>query len=154
MKHIQHWSSAHKLSLNANKTKAIIFRKSKCHTIYTWDIDPDISEVTCIKLLGVEINNELTWDNHIDAIVRICSQRMYSLRVLKPLLTTDELMCVYNGIIRSKLEYCCQIFVGTTDKNKRKLQRVQQRFHRPCSAYDCKNNCVPDLDNRRLELSS
>ena len=154
IKHIQHWSSAHKLSLNTNKTKAIIFRKSKCHTINIRDIDPDISEVTCIKLLGVEINNELTWDNHIDATVRICSQRMFSLRVLKRLLTTDELMCVYNGIIRSKLAYCCQIFVGTTDKNKRKLQRVQQRFHRLCCGYDCKNNCVPDLDNRRLELSS
>jgi hypothetical protein len=150
--HIKHWSAVHKLSLNVKKTKAVIFRKSKSHNINMRDIDPDILEVTCIKLLGVEINNELTWDNHIDSTVKICSQRMYSLRVLKPYLTTAELINVYYGCIRSKLEYCCQLFAGTTEKNKRKLRRVQRRFHGLCCGYDCNKICITDLDERRHDL--
>ena len=79
---------------------------------------------------------------------------MYSLRVLKPYLTAAELICVYYGCIRSKLEYCCQLFTGTTEKNKRKLRRVQRRFHGLCCGCDCNKNCVTDLDDRRHDLCS
>ena len=151
--HTRQWSNANKLTLNDEKLKAIVFQKSKSLKMNITDIDRDIRTVTELKLLGVHINSHLTWDTHIDSVVKTCKQRLFSIRQLKQHLSNEQLITVFNGLIRSKMEYCCPLFIGLNDREKKKLCRIQNRFHRILCGKNCKKPCVEDLDVRRLELS-
>ena len=60
---VRQWSKDNQLSLNNEKTKAVILRRSKCATFTMKDIDASICEVNVLKILGVTFNNSLTWSH-------------------------------------------------------------------------------------------
>ena len=151
---IKSWSLEKKLILNNNKTKAIIFPKSKSQTVSIADIDETIKVVDCMKILGVIVNNRLSWDSHIDNVIKTCSQRFHLLRQLKPFLDGKQLTDVYNGIIRSKMEYCSSLFIDLNVTEKQKLNRLQKRYHRLKCGNNCSNECLEDLDKRRVKLAT
>ena len=58
------------------------------------------------KLLGVILNDTLTWGDHIDYICSKVSKRLYFLRLLKRSnIPPIDIIQVYCSIIRSVLEY-------------------------------------------------
>jgi hypothetical protein len=66
MNEVVQWLNANKLSINASKTKFVIFKsKNKSqHQDIIVKINNDIVEqVPCVKFLGVLIDQELTWKN-------------------------------------------------------------------------------------------
>ena len=67
---VSNWFNASKLSLNFNKTKYSFFHKSSKNNIPLRLPNPNINEltaerVTSIKFLGVWIDENLTWRDHI-----------------------------------------------------------------------------------------
>ena len=73
MNEVIKWVNMNKLSINTTKTKYIIFksRNKKC------DIEIDIKlndniiqQASHIKFLGVILDRELTWKNHINSVVK------------------------------------------------------------------------------------
>ena len=62
---------------------------------------PDFDNVSVLKILGVMFNDRLTWSHHFDYIIRKLSQRLYVLRILKPLFSHDKLVLVYKAIFLS-----------------------------------------------------
>ena len=43
----------------------------------------NLEVVQCIKLLGLTINSKLTWNDHIDDVVKKINKRLYFLSQLK-----------------------------------------------------------------------
>ena len=65
-----------------------------------------IEKVSCYKLLGVHLSDNLTWNEHVTHFVKKGSKRLYAIRALKKCGLTDmQLILVYCSIIRSVLEY-------------------------------------------------
>ena len=67
------WLKANKLSINVNKTKLIIFRPRQkiLPQIRPLIVDNNIVElVETTKLLGVYIDQHLTWETHINVICK------------------------------------------------------------------------------------
>ena len=67
------WLKANKLSINVNKTKLIIFRPRQkiLPQIRPLIVDNNIVElVETTKLLGVYIDQHLTWKTHINVICK------------------------------------------------------------------------------------
>ena len=70
-----------------------------------------IEVVTCVKLLGLTISNNLKWNAHIDNVIKKGSSRLYQLRQLKRAkVDPAQLVCFYNTCIRPVTEYACQVF--------------------------------------------
>ncbi len=151
---IKTWSSGNKLRLNNDKSKAIVYQKSKSQAVCMDDIDVSIKVVNEMKILGVIFNDRLSWDTHIDSLVKTCSQRFYLLRQLKPFLNDIQLTDVYNGIIRSKMEYCSPLFISLNVREKQKLTSLHKRFHRLRCGVGCPNNCLENLDDRRVKIAT
>ena len=64
---ISSWLKANKLSLNINKTHYMLFkgwRKIKDEINIKID-HTEIKQTQCIKSLGVQIDDKITWKNHI-----------------------------------------------------------------------------------------
>ena len=80
---INTWFKTNKLSLNANKTKYVFFHKArkKKNLPITFPIlkinDTEIKREQSIKFLGVMIDENLTWRNHIDLIENKISKKCW-----------------------------------------------------------------------------
>ncbi len=74
------------------------------------------------------INNQLTWDNHIDYICGKASHRIYFLcllrRAAKP---PNDIVAVFCSIIRSVLEYRCEVWhPGLTKQQSATIEHLQR----------------------------
>ena len=73
MNKVVKWLNANKLSINSSKTKFVIFKsKNKLlNTEVTLKINNDfLKQVLFIKFLGVIIDQNLTWKNHISSVLQ------------------------------------------------------------------------------------
>ncbi|KAK2151008.1 hypothetical protein NP493_2697g00004 [Ridgeia piscesae] len=119
------------MALNYDKTKEmrICFKKE------TPDIPPitindiQIEQVHSTRLLGVTISLDLTWQLHIDDITTKASQRLYIIILLKRAgIEPHHLVKIYTTIIRSVIEYACQVWhTSLTIRQTNLLESIQKR---------------------------
>ena len=69
-----------------------------------------IKRVKCAKLLGVEIDENLNWDKHIEYIASKVSSDIGALKKLKEIADRDTLVLVYNALIQPHFDYCCEVW--------------------------------------------
>ena len=63
------------------------------------------------KLLGVTLSNDLTWNRHVDCIVKKAAKRVYMLYQLKTAgISQLDLVTVYISVVRPVLEYACPVW--------------------------------------------
>ena len=59
--------------------------------------DTVIEDICCEKILGVRIDNELSWNEQVDYVCKIVSSRLALLRRIKPFIDTNTCILYYNG---------------------------------------------------------
>ena len=160
---INSWTLNQKMKLNSAKTKYMIInytRKYQFNTRLTLN-DTILDCIQEIKLLGVELNDDLTWKDNTSTLVKKGFARLSLLRKLVCFsVPKSDLTEVFIIFIRSLLEYCCVVWHSTiTEEEKTDLERVQKCAVRIILRNDYttyeegleKLNLVPLLD-RREEL--
>ena len=135
------------MALNYDKTKElrICFKKSNPDiALLTIDGRPiqqvnstrllgvTLSEVNCTCLLGVTLSEDLRWKSHIDEITTKASQRLYFIILLKRAgIDPHHLINIYTSIVRSVLEYACQVWhTSLTKKQTKQIEYIQRRAMR------------------------
>ena len=124
------WSKDHKMELNLEKTKIMIFNftKDKQFTINLKTEGKDIEVVNETKLLGTVISSDLKWDSNVNSIIKRANARMNILRRLteyKP--KQIDMKIIYISYIRSVLEQSCQVWHSAlTEENSSDLETVQK----------------------------
>ena len=104
-------------------------------------IGDDIFErVSSCKLLGVYVSNNLTWNEHVDAVTKKTTKRIYFIRLLKRAgVAPKELVHIYLASIRSIIEYAAPAwFFPSTGYLIAQLEAIQRRVLRiifPCFKY-------------------
>jgi len=112
---IHNWMSANKLSLNHDKTCYIIFNNSSSspNTLQLCLNGIKLNEVATIKFLGVTVDQNLNWKNHIQdlhsLITKYCGI-FYKIRSKIPL---KILKNVYFATIYPKLLYGIELYANT-----------------------------------------
>ena len=112
------------------------------------------------KVLGVTISNDLKWNDHVDTITSKAARRLYLLSQLKRAgICSDNLLAFYCSVIRSVLEFSCQLFHRSLPKylsdDIERIQRSAMRIIFPilsyCEALDKAG--IVTLSERRESLS-
>jgi hypothetical protein len=152
------WSLQHGLTINVSKSKSLLFKKSHDCTPIILD---GVENVRKVRILGVMINDRLSWDSHVDNVLSNAQKRLYCLRILKPLLPADDLRTIYFLLLRSTIEYSSCVFVHLPRILDDKLSRFQNRVHKlicsipkECRASDCACQAFPDLRQRRVNAAT
>lgn len=85
--------------------------------------------VNQFKLLGVVVNNQLKWGDHVDYICSKINKRLYFLKHLKRAdLSSEDLLTYYRSVIRPVAEYACQVWHSSlTAAQSRQLEQLQRR---------------------------
>ena len=150
MAHLIEWSKQNDLTLNEDKTQGLVRYRGN-HTREELKIEESLNAVNfqfSIRFLGVFLDESLGWTTHVNFIRRKCIQRMYILRRIRDFVDEKDFVLIYNGLIRSLMEYACPAFVGLTHCNSALLQRVQNRCLKIKGSFQ-----LQDLSDRRKFLA-
>ena len=101
------WFKVNKLSLNVSKSKFMVFRSARKQTpIPLIQIDNNVIEcVENFNFLGLIINKQLKWNDHIDHIVLKISRIIGVLTRLKNHIPLNILITLYNSLLLPHINY-------------------------------------------------
>ena len=110
------WTEENYMKLNKEKSKEMIISFAKNgnfrNTIPNIKIDGmDVEQVDHAKLLGVTISHDLSWNKHVENIVKKAGKILYMLYQLKRAgISQSDLVTVYLSVVRTVLEYACPVW--------------------------------------------
>ena len=127
---INQWTKKQKMQLNAKKTKYMIINytnKFQFNTRLTLE-NTTLDCISQIRLLGIELRDDLSWKSNTASIIKKSNSRMTMLRKLIGFKIPDtDLVTIYLIYIRSLLEYCCVLWHSSiTEEETSDLERVQK----------------------------
>ena len=129
---INDWTVNQKMEINQKKTKAMLINFTQNYQFSSrLTLKGEVIEfVDQMKILGVIINNKLTWDENTQGIVKKVNQRMRLLRsVLSFGSTIPEMVHLWKLFCLSILEQSCVVWGSSlTEENKEDLERTQKSF--------------------------
>ena len=96
---ITEWFQANRLSLNASKSNYQVFSKSKVSELNMILQNTKVERKTTVKYLGMYVDENLKWHNHIAYVVSTISRNLGVICRAKYLLTSRELTLLYNTLI-------------------------------------------------------
>ncbi len=117
------WLSANKLSLNIQKTKCMFFcgkRSPLRH--FSLNISSNDIAIECvdtIKYLGVQIDRSLSFDDHVDNIVKKCNQRNRMLWKIRSFIPQEQAKYSYKTLIHHLFTYADFVYDGTSVTNQK-----------------------------------
>jgi hypothetical protein len=121
------WFNMNDMKANPDKFQALYLNKRHKEqinfNIENYVIPPEES----VKLLGVEFDRDLTFDNHINNICSKASKQINALRRISNLLTKDSKLTIYNSFINSTLNYCPIVYSTFSKTSFKQLEKIQKR---------------------------
>ena len=168
---IYEWLCCNKLSLNVLKTHYMIFtpRNKKVNDINLYINKVPIGRVYVTKFLGVQIDSQLNWKNHIEYTCKKLSKCIGILSKAWRKLQKSSLISLYYSFAFPYFIYCNHVWGSTYQTNLNNVVLVQKKLIRiiTCSpfrahteplmlanrlmtcifVYQCLNGCVPDIFN-------
>ena len=123
------WFRMNKLSVNIDKCHVMLIsgRNTYRYSLGIYIDGVKIPHVRSAKYLGVVIDSQLTWTDHINELSSRVSTRLYILRKLGKILPNNNFNCIYYAIFQSCIYYCLSIWGATSEKYLNHWQTLQVR---------------------------
>ena len=117
---LQNWLIANRLTLNVLKTEFMLVGSRQRVATPTQELDLSLNgislkRVNSSKCLGVEIDEFLTWDDHISSVSKKVSSGIGVLKKIKPFVPTYNLISVCQSIVEPYLDYCSVVWDDISD---------------------------------------
>ena len=120
------WLRANKISLNAAKTETIIFRRKNTQVLkkINFCLSGQKTEVTDqVKYLGILLNNTLTWDTHLNDLIKKLNRAVGLLTKIRHYTPNFSLKGIYYSLFNSHLIYGCHVW-GQTEIESQLLKTI------------------------------
>jgi hypothetical protein len=135
---ISRWADENNLKLNLSKSKEmIIHKKSSVNFPKSCPaLQANVSRVKSLTILGINISDTLSLDDHIASLATAANSSMFALKTLKRMgLNSDALWIVCRATMISKLVYGSPAWRGfATQGQLDRLEAVIRRAKR-CNVY-------------------
>ena len=180
LENLERWSLENNMIIHPEKSKSMVIASwQKRNTLVNKTLAVRIDNVNIKqsdkeKLLGVFINQNLTWNDHAQNVNKKIASRLYLLRRLKAYLPINARIIFYNSFILPHLDYCDTIWGNCNQSNEHKMVRLQKcaarlilddtsssssellnklkwqsfpervKFHKACLVYKSLNDLAPE----------
>ena len=111
----------------------ILGRTNKQNVSQEFDIridDKHIKKTQTHKLLGIHIDDKLSWSSHIDHLCSLFSSNISLLRQLSKYVITDVQFFFYQGHILPLIDYGSVVWGTTFSSNLDRISKLQTRASR------------------------
>ena len=120
MDDISLWTRNNLMKINESKSNYIIYSRSKDEFTTRLKLnDASLERISVIKLLGVWIEEDISWTENTKQICKRAFTRIHMLSKLKYAgISVTDLLIIYKLFIRSIVEYCSTVFHTALTQNK------------------------------------
>lgn len=139
---IINWSKANNMELNENKFELMSHKQSTENQntkllkllpfhnhFHTYQVSNNIlSPSEFVRDLGLYIDSKLNWDKHISTIVKKCKQLCGWVCSVFYSRQQNIMLTLFQSLIRTRLEFCCEIWNPYLLKDIRRIEQVQRSF--------------------------
>ena len=131
-----HWCNSNKLTINAKKTKHVIFgtkamikKADKDRLIYDNVL---LVRETTYKYLGVTLDATLSMSKHISNITQQISHKVYVLGKIRKYINNQAALTIYKTMILLYFDYGDIFYMNANEQLLNKLQVLQNKCLRTC----------------------
>ena len=126
------WSISNGMVIHPKKTKSIVITTRQKHqrgplllklTLGNKDID----QTKTHKLLGIQIDCNIDWNQHISDLIKLLSKNVYLLSQLNKYATTEALKVFFDAHINSHINYASTVWDGCCDDLFKKVNALHRR---------------------------
>ena len=165
LSNLQNWFLANKLSLNIEKTNFTIFasrnKNNERDSVKLSIGGQMIQRVNCCKYLGVFVDEQLCWEDHINYIYKKLVKFTSLFYKIRHLLPYACLKMLYYAFVHPHMQYCIEIYASACKVYLNKLRVLNNKlirilfsksiFTRVVNLYKCVNS-LPVEDLYELQL--
>ncbi len=126
---VSRWFDANRLSINKKKTNTMVFsgsrskhKNAEINVKLDADTDETLQQVKTFKYLGVELDEHLTFDNHIEKLCRKVKSRAGILWRMRPFISESLARDLYISLIHPHFTYGDIIYDACSIQGKTRLQ--------------------------------
>lgn len=130
LRNVAQWCCANNLLINPSKTKLLFIGTRQL--MATLPELPQVSflgstlhPATSAKDLGVILDPNLSYDQHITHVVSSCFSKLYQINRVRDSFDEDTLKLLITSLVFSKMLYCSTVWSNTSLGNINKLQSIQ-----------------------------
>ena len=152
------WFSLNLMKANPDKFQAIAIGKKNKSQNLSFNLNGN--KIVCednVKLLGVTIDSDLNFDNHISEMCKKASRQLNILKRIGKYMNRLGRLTSYYSFILSNFNYCPVIWHYCSEKNSIKMEKIQERALRFIyedydSSYEdlLQKSKLPSLKIRRI----
>lgn len=139
---LHNWCKGNGMVLNSMKTKIMLITTNQKRQRLASDVlnlhynDNLLQTITNDKILGVYVDNNLTWSEHIKHLTKKITSSIWLLSKIKAFLSQRHRVQFYKSYIQPHIDFCNIIWGGTSETNKLKIFKLQKRACRVILDYN------------------
>ena len=124
---VQKWYTENGLLINSDKTEFMILKQRGTHEVNVRSGDKliTIKSKNCLKVLGMKIDSQLTWSNHIAQIKSRTTNAIRNIARTNNVLSLKSRLTLTNALVVPHYNYGDIIYDGCTAKVREDLERNQ-----------------------------
>ena len=139
---ISSWMNDHHLQLNLTKTELLVVPANPSFH-HNFSIQLGSSTITpsrTARNLGVVMDHQLSFTDHIATTTRSCRFALYNIRKIRPFLSEQATQLLVQALVLSRLDYCNALLAGLPACTIKPLQLIQNAaarvvFNEPKTAH-------------------
>ena len=124
---ISDYCEANGLKLNVRKCQQMLITNIRN---YSPALPDDFPLVHQLKVLGIQMDSKLSFENHFSSAKSKAASRLTILRQLRNVCNENRLRSIFQASIISIFDYCAPAFIGLNKSIEVKIQRVIDRGER------------------------
>ena len=123
------WVASNGFKVNVSKSQSLLLasrhRRDKLSSLQIFLDGNLIRPNSCVKYLGVLVDSDLAWTNHIQSVRKKCLAALSVIRRISVYMSTTLLKILYKAFVLPYLTYCCCVWHFCPKNVSDRLQRVQ-----------------------------
>ena len=150
---VMNWFDDNYMSANPSKFQIMFMGAGVDNDAYELEVgNVKLMSVNTVTILGLEIDNKLCFNDHIDHMCQKTAAQINAMSRIKCNLDTTSLLVLYNSFIVSNFQYCNIVWMFTSKTSLKKLDRLNERAIR--LVYNDKSTNYQRLmsENKHLDI--
>ena len=122
------WFESNFMKANPTKFDMIIFHgRNKPNELQVHLGNSCLTSTQEVKLLGVTIDNNLSFTSHVAMITRKAAKQVNAMARISRYLSIETKLCIFDTFVRSNFNYCTIVYHFCGVCNDKKLEKVYER---------------------------
>ena len=135
------WCKNNGMVLNSTKTKVMLITTNQKRqrlpstSLNLKYMDETLKMISNDKILGIFVDNNLLWSDHVKHICKKISSYIWLLSKIKYFLSQEHRVQFYKSYIQPHIDFCNIVWTNSCEANKMKIFKLQKRACRVILDY-------------------